>query len=233
MNREASAVRDEVEQLKEERLKMAESVGRQLTDRDTTHAEGVKNMDAVSVEKEKQLLQSSNLLRQQLAAAKKDGQQMQKQLAQLKSINKLSPDVSPAQEEMDSLRQVLNMKKGEVEQLRAEKNSLMLELERFGGLELRLKVDKQRMEEMDAVISLKNEQLVQVLDKYDILQEQLEMEVSAHLTCQEELERCLLEKYNCVKENEKRWREVASQKEKGLIMDVVNKEKGLAYRYNC
>ena len=154
MMREASAVRKEVEQLKEERLKMAESVGRQLTDRDTTHIESVKNMEAVSVEKEKQLLQSSNLLRQQLAAAKKDGQQMQKQLAQLKSINKLSPDVSPAQEEMDSLRQVLNIKKGEVEQLRAEKNSLMLELQRVGGLELRLKVHKQRMEDMEAVISL-------------------------------------------------------------------------------
>ena len=59
------------------------------------------------------------------------------------------------------------------------------------------------------------------------------MEVSAHLTCQEELERCLLEKDNCVEENEKRSKEVASQKDKGLIMDVVNKEKGLAYRYNC
>ena len=47
MNTEASAVRNEVEQLKEERLKMAESVGRQVTDIDTTHAERVKNMEAV------------------------------------------------------------------------------------------------------------------------------------------------------------------------------------------
>jgi len=230
MMREASAVRTEVEELKVEREKMAESIGRQLTDRDTTHEEKVKHIEAVSVEKEKQLL------RQQLIATKKENKQMQKHLEQLESVHKLSSAGSPAQEEMDtanSLSRVLNMKTRESEQLRAENNSLMLELKRFEGIELRLEVDKQMMEEMESVISLKNEQLVQVLDKYDILQEQLEMEVSAHLTCEEELERCLVEKDKCVEENEKRWREVGSKEEKGMIMDVVSKEKGLAYRYKC
>ena len=107
------------------------------------------------MQRESRIWRLSNLLRQQLAAAKKEGQQRQKQFAQLESINKLSSDVSPAQEGMNnSLRQLPNMWKGEFEQLRAEKNSLMLELERFGGLELRLKVHKQRMEDMEAVISL-------------------------------------------------------------------------------
>jgi len=95
--REASAVRTEVEELKVGRQKMAESVGRQLTDRDTTHAEKVKHIEAVSQEKEKQLLQSSNLLRQQLAAAKKENKQLQKQLEQRESVHKLTSDGSPAQ----------------------------------------------------------------------------------------------------------------------------------------
>jgi len=222
--KEALAVRNEIDQLKEERLRMAEGIGRQLTNRDTTHAEKVKEMEAVKVKKEKQLFQSSSLLRQQLAAAEKQVKQLQ---GQLDSSN---PGIG---EEMNSLRQVLNTKKVEVDQLKAEKNSLTIELERFGRLELQLKVQKQSIEEMTAVISLKNDQLGQVLDKYDSLQQELEIEVSAHLNCQQELEISLVERENFAQENEKRWRDVVGMKEKGMILDVVNKEKGLAYRYNC
>ena len=222
--KEALAGRNEIDQLKEERLRMAEGIGRQLTDRDTTHAEKVKEMEAVKVEKEKQLFQSSTLLRQQLAAAENQVKQLQ---GQLENSN---PGTG---EEMNSLRQVLDMKKVEVDQLKAEKNSLTIELERFGRLELQLKVQKQSIEEMTAVISLKNDQLGQVLDKYDSMQQELEIEVSAHLNCQQELEISLVERENFAQENEKRWREVAGMKEKGMILDVVNKEKGLAYRYNC
>ena len=125
------------------------------------------------------------------------------------------------------------MKKVEVDQLKAEKNSLTMELERFSRQELQLKGQKQSIEEMTAVIRLKNDQLGQVLDKYDSLQQELEIEVSAHLTCQQELEMSLVERENFALENERRWKEVASMKEKGMILDVVNKEKGLAYRYNC
>merc|ERR1711892_1217782 len=222
--KEAMAGRDEIDQLKEERLRMAEGIGRQLTDRDTTHAEMVKEMEAVKVEKEKQLFQSSSLLRQQLAAAEKQVKQLQ---GQLENSN---PSTG---EEMHSLRQLLDMKKVELDQLKAEKNGLTIELGRFGRLELQLKVQKQSIEKMAAVICLKNDQLGQVLDKYDGQQQELEMEVSAHLNCQQELEISLVERENFAQENEKRWKEVASMKEKGMILDVVNKEKGLAYRYDC
>merc|ERR1712083_381700 len=63
--REASAVREEVKQLKEERVALAKSVGRQLAERDTAHSERVRSLEMLMVEKEKQLLQSSNILRQQ------------------------------------------------------------------------------------------------------------------------------------------------------------------------
>merc|ERR1711892_339102 len=222
--KEAMAGRDEVDRLKEERLRMSEGIGRQLTDRDTAYAEIVKEMEAVKVEKEKQLFQSSSLLRQQLAAAEKQVKQLH---GQLENSN---PSTG---EEMNSLRQVLDMKKVEVDQLKAEKNSFTTELERFGRQELQFKVQKQIIEEMTAVISLKNDQLGQVLDKYDNLQQELEIEVSAHLNCQQDLEISLVERENFVQGNEKRWREVAGMKEKGMILDVVNKEKGLAYRYNC
>merc|ERR1711892_33550 len=222
--KEAIAGKDEIDQLKEERLRMAEGIGRQLTDRDITHAEIVKEMEAVKEEKEKRLFQSSSLLRQQLAAAEKQVKQLEGQLE--KSI----PGTG---EEMNSLRQVLDMKKVELNQLKAEKNNLAIELERFGRQELQLKVHKQRIEDMTAVIRLKNDQLGQVLDKYDSLQQELEIEVSAHLNCQQELEMSLVERENFALENERRWKEVASMKEKGMILDVVNKEKGLAYRYDC
>merc|ERR1711892_516832 len=133
MLKEASAVRSEVEQLKEEGLRMAESVGRQLTDRDNAHSERVRSLEIVMAEKEKQLLQSSNLLRQQLATAKKETQQIQRQLTQLESNRRL-PAEGSLEQEIESLR---------------------LELERFGGLELQLQVQKQRTEEMNAVINLK------------------------------------------------------------------------------
>jgi len=222
--KEALAARIEIDQLKEERLRMAEGIGRQLTDRDTTHAEKVKEMEALKVEKEKQLFQSSSLLRQQLAAAEKQVKQLEGQLEN---------SIPGTGEEMNSLRQVLDMKKVELNQLKAEKNSLTIELERFGRQELQLKVQKQSIEDMNGVIRLKNDQLGQVLDKYDSLQQELEIEVSAHLNCQQELEISLVERENFAQENEKRWRDVGGMKEKGMILDVVNKEKGLAYRYNC
>jgi len=232
MLKEASAVRSEVEQLKEEGLRMAESVGRQLTDRDSCHSERVMSLEIVMAEKEKQLLQSLNLLRQQLSTAKKETQQLQRQLVQLESNRRL-PAEGSLEQEIDSLRLVLDMKKDGADQLKAVNNSLRLELERFCGLEVKLQVQTQRTEEMDAVINMKNDQLRQVLDEYDGVQQQLEVEVSAHLACQQELERSQWAKETFLLENEKRWKEVANQKKSGLILDVVQKEKALAYSFNC
>jgi hypothetical protein len=59
------------------------------------------------------------------------------------------------------------------------------------------------------------------------------VEVSAHLACQQELEKSQWAKENFLVENEKMWKEVINQKRSGLILDVVQKEKGLAYRFNC
>ena len=214
----------EVTELKTERLKMAESIGRQLTNRDNTHAEKVKEIEAVRMEKERQLLQSSSLLKQELAAAKK-------QLKMLEGKG-VGIEVDRLEEELVSLRRGVNLKKNEVDKLKAEKNSMVLEMERVAKMEVELKLQKQKVEDMTAVIELKNDQLGQVLDKYDSLQQELEIEVSAHLFCQQELERSLVEKEMVSRENERRWMEVTSSKEKGMILDVVNKEKGLAYRYD-
>ena len=214
----------EVTELKTERLKMAESIGRQLTNRDNTHAEKVKEIEAVRMEKERQLLQSSSLLKQELAAAKK-------QLKMLEGKG-VGIEVDRLEEELVSLRRGVNLKKNEVDKLKAEKNSMVLEMERVAKMEVELKLQKQKVEDMTAVIELKNDQLGQVLDKYDSLQQELEIEVSAHLFCQQELERSLVEKEMVSRENERRWMEVTSSKEKGMILDVVNKEKGLAYRFD-
>merc|ERR1711936_1224979 len=77
---EAAQLRTELEQLRAEGRTMAERVGRQLGDRDNAHAEKVQALETLMAEKEKQLLQSSNLLRQQLAHGKKEREALQRQL---------------------------------------------------------------------------------------------------------------------------------------------------------
>merc|ERR1711955_191366 len=59
------------EQLKEESKQMAENVGSQLVDRDKAHGERVRALEMLMAEKERQLLCSSNVLRQQLAQGKR------------------------------------------------------------------------------------------------------------------------------------------------------------------
>ena len=125
------------------------------------------------------------------------------------------------------------MKNEVTEQLKAANNSLLLEMESFGVLGLNLHVEMQKTEEMNAVINMKNDQLNQVLDEYDNVQEQLEVEVSAHLACQQELETSQWRRQNFLVENEKKWKDVTNQKKSGLILDVVQKEKALAYSFNC
>jgi hypothetical protein len=86
---------------------------------------------------------------------------------------------------------------------------------------------------MNAVIRMKNDQLRQVLDEYDNVQQQLEVEVSTHLACQQELEKSKWTKETFLVENEKRWKDVTNQRRSGAIHDVVQKDKALAYRFNC
>merc|ERR1719312_2252795 len=221
--KEAKGLKEEVTELKAERLKMAESIGRQLTDRDNSHAEKMKEIEAVRKEKERQLLQSASLLRQELAAAKKE--------VKLLERNKTGIEEGKLEEEIVTLRKGLDLKKSEVDKLKAEKNSMVLGVERVDKMEAELKLQKQKVEEITSVIKLKNDQLGQVLDKYDNLQQELEIEVSAHLSCQQDLERSLMEKEMILRENERRWMEVTSSNQKGMILDAVNKEKGIAYRY--
>lgn len=235
----AGKLRTEAEQLKEEGRQMAENVGRQLVDRDTAHGERVRALEMLMAEKERQLLQSSNVLRQQLTQGKKERDQLQRQLDERREEGSAS-SAGQWEAECESLRQVLDIRRDELEQLKAANNSLRLELERYGGLEAQLQVQRQRAEELGLVVALKNDQLRQVLDEYDCVQQQLEVEVSAHLACQQELERSqwvadtILSPGQQSTAREKTWKNLSNQKESGLILDVVQKgEKGLAYSFNC
>ena len=78
--KEASEKKSELERLKEDKVVLAESVAVQLRERDKAHSERVRSLEIVMHEKEKQLLQNSNTIRQQLATAKIESQQLQKQL---------------------------------------------------------------------------------------------------------------------------------------------------------
>merc|ERR1719331_2411526 len=241
---EAAQLRTELEQLRAEGRTMAERVGRQLGDRDNAHAEKVRSLESLMAEKEKQLLQSSNLLRQQLAQGKKEREALQRQLDEkISSSPNLSSSSSNSttnwEAECNSLKLVLEIRRDEAEQLKAANNSLRLELERFQGLETQLQVQKQRAEELGLVVAMKNDQLRQVLDEYDSVQQQLEVEVSAHLACQQELERSQwaaesISTQQSPASREKTWKNPSNQVESGLILDVVQKgEKGLAYSFNC
>merc|ERR1711874_85046 len=164
MMNKASAVKGEVQKLKEERLAMTGSLEKQLAERDTVHSDRVRSLEIVLAEKEKHLLQSSNLRREQLAAATTKTKQLERQIASLER-DKRAPAAGSLEQEMDSLRMVLDMKKDETERLKASNNTL--KLERFHGLEIKLQVQTQKTEEMNAVINMKNEQLRQVLDEYE------------------------------------------------------------------
>lgn len=233
-------LRSQAEQLKEEGQKLAENVGRQLADRDTAHGERVRALEMLMAEKERQLLQSSNVLRQQLSQSKKEKDQLQRQLDEKQQQGNTNSSGNWSAE-CESLRQVIDIRREELEQLKAANNSLRLELERYVGLETQLQVQRQRAEELGLVVAMKNDQLRQVLDEYDCVQQQLEVEVSAHLACQQELERSqwvadtiLSPGQQSATAREKNWKNLSNQKESGLILDVVQKgEKGLAYSFNC
>merc|ERR1711963_1032127 len=230
--KEASEKKKELEKLKEDNLGLAENVAVQLRERDKAHSERVRSLEIVMNEKEKQLLQSSNVMRQQLASAKLESQQLQKQIETFET-KKRRLENGNLEQELDSMLVVIDMKKEENDQLKAANNSLRLDLERYNGLEIQLQVEKQKVEEMNSVIKMKNEQLRQVLDEYDNVQHSLEIEIAAHTSCQQELEKIQWDKENFLMENEKKWKELENQKKSGLILDVVRKDKALAYSFNC
>merc|ERR1719312_1845767 len=133
--KETKALKEDITELKAERLKMAESIGRQLTDRDNSHAEKIKEIEAVRMEKERQLLQSACLVRQELAAAKKEVKTLER--------NKTGIEEGKLEEEIISLRKGLDLKKSEVDKLKAEKNSMVLEMERVDKMEVELKLQEE------------------------------------------------------------------------------------------
>lgn len=229
---QATERESELGRLKEDNLRMSESVAVQLRERDKAHSEKVRSLEILMTEKEKQLLQNTNTIRQQLAAARQEAQQLQKQVERSDS-NKMRFEEGSLEQELESMLVVLDMKKEENDQLKACNNTLRLELERHSGLEIQLQVERQKTEEMNSVIKLKNEQLRQLLDEYDNVQHQLEIEVAAHMSCQQELEKIQWDKENFLIENEKRWKELENQKKSGLILDVVRKEKAVAYSFTC
>merc|ERR1739844_743001 len=221
-----------MDKLKVENVQLAENVAVQLRERDKAHSERVRSLEIVMNEKEKQLLQSSNVMRQQLASAKLESQQLQKQIESFDGKQRRL-ESGNLEQELDSMMVVIDMKKDENDQLRAANNSLKIDLERYNGLEIQLQVERQKVEEMNSVIKMKNDQLRQVLDEYDSVQHQLEIEVAAHMSCQQDLEKIQWDKENFLMENEKRWKELQNQKKSGLILDVVRKDKALAYSFNC
>jgi len=230
--KEASEKKKEIDELKEDNLALAENVAVQLRERDKAHSERVRSLEIVMNEKEKQLLQSSNVMRQQLASAKLESQQLQKQIEAFETKKKRLENGN-LEQELDSMLVVIDMKKEENDQLKAANNSLRLDLERYNGLEIQLQVERQKVEEMNSVIKMKNEQLRQVLDEYDNVQHSLDIEIAAHTSCQQELEKIQWDKENFLMENEKKWKELENQKKSGLILDVIRKDKALAYSFNC
>jgi hypothetical protein len=230
--KEAAEKKSEMDKLRVENVQLAEDVAVQLRERDKAHSERVRSLEIVMNEKEKQLLQSSNVMRQQLASAKLESQQLQKQI-ETSDCKQRRMDSENLEQELESMLVVIDLKKEENDQLRAANNSLQIDLERYSGLEIQLQVEKQKVEEMNSVIKMKNEQLRQVLDEYDSVQHQLEIEVAAHMSCQQDLEKIQWDKENFLMENEKRWKELQNQKKSGLILDVVRKDKAVAYSFNC
>merc|ERR1712203_1200023 len=139
--KEASEKKCELNKLKDENLQLAENVAVQLRERDKAHSERVRSLEIVMNEKEKQLLQSSNVMRQQLASAKLESQQLTKQIETFETKKKRLENGN-LEQELDSMMVVIDMKKDENDQLRAANNSLKIDLERYNGLGIQLQVER-------------------------------------------------------------------------------------------
>jgi len=198
--------------------KILKSLEEELKSKDIAHSEKVKSLEIIMAEEEKQLLQSTNMLRQQLADSRRGIQQLTKQL---ESKNTKMEDDDPRwQNEVESLQIVIDMKKEEVNQLKTSNNSLKLEMNRLVVIKTQLQVEKKCSEEISEVIKIKNDQLSQVVDKYEYIQHQLDIEMAAHLACQQELEKIHWEKDNFLNDQEsvtsligsKNWKNVNNQK---------------------
>merc|ERR1719312_1894907 len=67
-----------------------------------------------------------------------------------------------------------------------------------------------------------------------IINQQLEIEESAHLACQQELEQVQWAMDNFITANrEKVTKNLENLKESGIILDLVHKDKSVAYSINC
>merc|ERR1712029_1299235 len=110
--KEASEKKKEIDKLKEDNLGLAENVAVQLRERDKAHSERVRSLEIVMNEKEKQLLQSSNVMRQQLASAKLESQQLQKQIETFET-KKRRLENGNLEQELDSMLAVIDMQKVE------------------------------------------------------------------------------------------------------------------------
>lgn len=238
--------REETKVLKEEGTRMAECVGRQLVDRDSAHSERIKALELMMGEKEKHLQRTAAQLRKQLEEAQLHTQQLQLREQQLLQVEvNRGINQNSWQQEIDSLKIVLDMKREETDNLRSTNNHLTMEVERYSGIELRLQEARARVEEMTEVIHRKNNELRQLLEEYDGVQSQLEDEVRAHLACQQDLEKTqwTIENFvskrvsgNSVPDNRKpekiSSRNLKNKEDSGLILDVVQKNESVAWSFN-
>lgn len=230
--KQSQEARIDVEAAREERNLLAEGIGRQLAERDRVHSEKLQSVEILMHEKEKQLIEAANVLRQQLTAAKRNLVHLQDREEQL--IQTVNFTGNSLEQEVQSLRIVLEMRRVEVDQLRAANNALMLEMERCLAQEHQLQQQNQRVEEMEMVIQNKNIEIRKLYDDQETLQHQLDIEESAHLSCQQELERSQWALENFVSCNrEKAIGRLKNLKDASLILDLVHKDKSVAYSINC
>ena len=115
--KEATEKKSEMDKLKVENVQLAENVAVQLRERDKAHSERVRSLEIVMNEKEKQLLQSSNVMRQQLASAKLESQQLQKQIESFDGKQRRL-ESGNLEQELESMMDVIDQKKEENDQLR-------------------------------------------------------------------------------------------------------------------
>ena len=115
--KEAAEKKSEMDKLRVENVQLAEDVAVQLRERDKAQSERVRSLEIVMNEKEKQLLQSSNVMRQQLASAKLESQQLQKQIETF-DCKQRRMDSGNLEQELESMLVVIDLKKEENDQLR-------------------------------------------------------------------------------------------------------------------
>jgi len=230
---ESKNIQENIDNLEEENTQLNAHIKEETGKTETIKKDNLSKLEKELKEKENILLDTLKCLETQLSDTKKEVNDLTLKHNELLNKNRSSVS-SKLQQDVENLRSQIEGKNEDINQIKGLNNTLILEIEKIKTVNIKLEVEMQKSEELEEVMNLKNKQLHQVLDKYEGLQTSLEIEVAAHLACQQELEKAEWARESFMEgsqEQDRHRKNQQNKKESGHIVDIVQKDRGVAYSF--